>query len=128
MEIYFFLPIILALGVLTSYEDIKLGKIKNKYLLIAAGIGFVIQCFLILFEIITVKYLLISIIYTIISLIVGFVLWYYGIWNAGDAKLLTILVFLTPPTIYKNVTTQLPFIDLFLNSLIPIFIYLLINM
>ena len=35
MLIYWFLPMILFLGIVTSYEDIKFGKIRNKWVISA---------------------------------------------------------------------------------------------
>ena len=35
MLIYWFLPMILLLGIVTSYEDIKFGKIRNKWIILA---------------------------------------------------------------------------------------------
>ena len=31
MLVYWFLPMVLFLGIVTSYEDLKFGKIRNSY-------------------------------------------------------------------------------------------------
>lgn len=40
MLIYWFLPMVLFLGIITSYEDIHSGKIRNKWII--AGFVYVI--------------------------------------------------------------------------------------
>ncbi|MBN1543864.1 prepilin peptidase [Candidatus Woesearchaeota archaeon] len=124
----YFLPTILALGIVTSYEDIKEGKIRNKYLVAAILLGLFAHLILISFNINTLNILITSIAYACFVLIIGFLLWYFGWWNAGDAKLLAAFVFLTPITTYKHTTTQIPFLETGFNALIPIFIYLVLSL
>ncbi|MBU0461152.1 MAG: prepilin peptidase, partial [Nanoarchaeota archaeon] len=124
----YFLPTILLLGIFTSYEDIKEGKIRNKYIVAAFIVGLIIQAILLMFGIIGVNYLLISLLYTLFTVIICFVVWYFRWWSAGDAKLITAFVFLTPLTSYKYVTTLFPPLDLVVNAIIPIAFYSLINL
>ena len=63
-----FLPIILFLGIVTSYEDWKEGKIRNKWLLIAFGLGIVANVVLYSNGIITMNYLGQSLLYAFFAL------------------------------------------------------------
>jgi Flp pilus assembly protein protease CpaA len=121
----YFLPTILALGAVTSYEDLKEGKIRNKYLVGGAVLGIMTQIFLILFDISGWSILLTNIVYSTLALLIGFLLWHFGWWSSGDAKLLATFTLLVPPSTYFISTTPLPFLEIIFNTLIPIFFYLL---
>ena len=64
-------------------------------------------------------------IYSLIALAIGAIMWHFKLWHAGDAKLFAVFVFLCPISIYQNTTTQLPFLEIGFNTLIPICFYLL---
>ncbi|MEM4245365.1 MAG: hypothetical protein QXR60_04145, partial [Candidatus Nanoarchaeia archaeon] len=70
-----FLPAILFLGLISSYTDIKQGKIKNKHILIA--LIYAVVVYLIIISLSTtqvrVSYFLELIVMGILALIVGFV-------------------------------------------------------
>ena len=56
--ITYFLPFIIALGLITSYDDIKKGKIYNKYIVASLIIGLLINIILYFLNIIkSVRYL-----------------------------------------------------------------------
>ena len=91
----FIIPIVL-LGIYTSYTDIKVGKIKNKGILAAllypATIYLIITLYLILGKVeLNTLFLLETFINFLISSLIGFFLWYFGLWHAGDGKLFTTL-------------------------------------
>jgi len=48
--LWFFLPGILILGSITSYEDIKFGKIRNKYIIAALAYAVLVYLGFILFN------------------------------------------------------------------------------
>src|SRR3989338_10399892 len=100
--LYLFLPAIIALGLITSYEDVRCGKIRNKWLLISLtyfAIALVIT--LVLNASSWKGYLLVTATNALISLVAGFLLWNYGIWSAGDAKLFFVFNLLMPIRAYK---------------------------
>jgi len=96
-EIYFILGI-MFIGIITSYTDIKYGIIKNKILLI--GIIYTIILNLIIFfslREVNVRAYYHYFTNSIFILILSFILWYVGLWTAGDAKLFFVFNLLTPP-------------------------------
>lgn len=121
MLIYWFLPIIIFLGVITSYEDIKFGKIRNKWIVLGVVYAAVIHFFLYFLNapynlgLTTLKHLLIS---GFFALVAGFLIWFLGLWTAGDAKLLFAYTLLIPNT------NSLSFADVLINSFIPVGIFL----
>jgi Flp pilus assembly protein protease CpaA len=119
----YFLPTIILLGIITSYEDIKDGKIRNKYIIAATLIALAIQAMLFYAGIIDLRYVGLAWTYAFFTAIIGFFIWQLGWWSPADAKLLFAFVLLTPPTAYLLTTTPFPPVDLLINSIIPIFIY-----
>jgi hypothetical protein len=126
--IIYFLPTILALGIVTSYEDVKEGKIRNKYVVAALGLSVLIHVLLLFFNIIGFDYVLVIGLYVLASLVLGFIAWYTRIWSAGDAKLYCAYMSLIPPTIYVYFITDFHIFALLVNSLLPYFAYLLLNL
>ena len=125
MLVYWFLPMILFLGIATSYEDIKLGKIRNKWILMAIGYSVIVNAVLFSLNYYNIDYLIKFLANDLLSLIVGFVIWYANLWTAGDAKLLfafTILIPIHSPHSYFFFLTFLS------NIFIPISIIFLIHM
>lgn len=127
--IYIFLPFILFLGLLTSYEDIKKGKIRNKWIvaaLIYALLAYVaiIAFFLIKGMAINYTYFLEVSVNVIIALVVGFVGWWANLWSSGDAKLFLAYSALVPLTMYSNFYIQyFPSFVLLINTFVPFFFY-----
>jgi len=88
-----FLPMILFLGAVTSYEDIKQGKIRNKWILIA--FAYALLANILIFWVLAnspaqaprLAYFIELGITVAISLLLGFIMWWIGLWTAGDAKL-----------------------------------------
>ena len=100
---FIFLPIILFIGFVTSYEDFKFSKIRNKWILtgllysfaiyllslvlykpaiggiVGSDIGVLTSCLVWNFD----KW----IINMVISTLVAYLLWHFKMWGAGDAKL-----------------------------------------
>ncbi|MBW2991653.1 hypothetical protein KY345_00365 [Candidatus Woesearchaeota archaeon] len=123
--IWIFLPVILALGIITSYEDIKLGKIRNKWIIAAIMISIIIHIILFLINQINLSYIIKISLFTSFSLIMGFFLYLMKLWSAGDAKLFTAYISLYPITFYNFVTTSFWPLAILVNTILPIFIFLL---
>ncbi len=121
-----FLPLIILFGLITSYEDIYEGKIRNRYVLLALFVGIVIYASFFIYILldptrsINVSFWIQTIINSFIMLIIGFFLWLVNFWSAGDAKLLFAYSFIIPISIYK--IDSIPFFQSFyliFNSFIP---------
>lgn len=127
--IWIFLPAILLLGIITSYEDIKFGKIKNKYIIAALLYTLVAYIILILFFYfksipIRVSYLSDLGINFIIALVLGYFLWYAKLWSAADGKLFIAYSALVPLTAYSNSYIRyFPSLTLLVNTFVPFFIF-----
>jgi len=131
---YLTVPIILIIGLIITFGDLKEGKIKNKWIKFGLIIGFTIYLFNIICLLIikqdiawqNYEYILWN---TLIAFIFGFVLWYLKLWAGGDAKLFTLYVFLIPLNFYSNWYFKYwPAMALLINITFPIFIYLIIKM
>jgi len=130
-EIYWFLPFIVLLGAITSYQDIKEGKIKNKWIMIAITYSLFYYGMLLLFMFIgkiTIKnptYLIEFGVMALFSLIIGIIIWAVGLWTAGDAKLFFAYSLLIPLSMYKyGYIPYLSSTNLFINTFTPIFVVL----
>lgn len=103
--LWFFLPGIIYLGIITSYTDIKFGKIKNRDIFIGICYSFTAYSALITYFAFTTG---INHIYiaqlgtnTLLSLGAAFLLWDIGIWSAGDGKLFFAFTLLIPLEVYQ---------------------------
>jgi hypothetical protein len=100
----YFLPAIILLGVITSYQDITTGKIRNRWVLIA--IGYVVVAYSIIIPYtsatsgIDAHYVYETLTNAVFSVLAGFLLWYFGIWTAGDGKLFIAFSLLIPLSAY----------------------------
>lgn len=127
MIVYWFLPAILILGVITTYTDLKGGKIRNKHVIIALAYSFTAYMILIFSNVNTIRagYFIELLIMCTFSLVTGFILWYTGLWTAGDAKLFFAFATLIPLSVYKH--GHIPYFDstnILINTFIPVFLYL----
>ena len=92
--IFFKIVLLLALGIITTYTDIKTGLVKNKHLCVFGILGIVINVLQItLFEE-EHKFKQLALILTISS--VALLLYFFHIWAAGDCKLTIIFSLLIP--------------------------------
>ncbi len=131
---YGVLAIIFIIGLIITIEDFKFGKIRNKWIKwgFIAGSAFYFLTVIILlayFQTIDWYYYLLLLANTAIAFILGFILWHFKLWAGGDAKLFTLYVFLIPLFFYSNAYFQYwPALNLLINIILPIFVYLLIKM
>lgn len=126
--VWFYSPIILALGILVSWSDITQGKIKNKHLVIAAIGGAAVGLGLKLTNQISASTLLLSGLNAVVALAIGFLLWLLGLWSAGDAKLYAVFALLIPPSFINRTSTPLFAPELFINTIVPIALFLVMNL
>jgi len=149
-----FLPVLFFIGIITSYEDFKYGKVKNKWILLGLIWGLVIIFFFVIWYFIAspvtrfyyfnilqlpdnsqvsvftvnIDYLGSVILNAVIALVVAFLMWRFNAWAAGDAKLFIVYSMLTPLTYYwKSYLSYFPSFILLINIFIPIFLYLLVR-
>ncbi len=122
--IFWFLPGILILGILTSYTDIRYGKIRNIHIALALVYSVFVYVFLILtLDSYRVAYLGEWISTAFLSLFIGYIIWHVGLWTAGDAKLFFAYSLLVPLSVYSY--GYIPFlssVNILINTLCPIFI------
>ena len=122
--LWFFLPLIFLVGIVTSYTDIRQGKIFNKHLLLALGILVTIYITILVGPwSLGEKYFSNLIINFAIAFVVGFLFWHLGLWSAADSKLFAVYALLIPLTIYsKTYYALFPSLTLLINSFVPFFI------
>jgi len=118
--IWFFLVGILGLGIITSYEDIKHGKIRNKWIIAGLVYVFLVYVGLIgysfLNEGFNSNYLIEFGTNFLFAILVGFGLWLMKIWTAGDGKLFIAYVGLIPLGAYVyGMQKWVPSISLLIN-------------
>ncbi len=129
---WFFLayyPVIFLLGLITSYEDLKKGIIRNKWVFASIVYSLFV---LLLFSITSfVKsgaidsiYLLTYFTNVAFSLLAAVLFWIVHLWSAGDAKLFTAYSFLIPLNVYVYGYEKLfPSIAILVNVFVPLFIF-----
>jgi len=109
---FYFYPIILILGIASSYTDVKSKAIRNRHLILSLGAAFLIYVYLILTKRIIINPALIINIF--LGATIGFMLYFIEIWGAGDGKLFFVYCLLIPSTKYSNLFV-FPCLTLFLN-------------
>ncbi|MBU1137291.1 prepilin peptidase [Patescibacteria group bacterium] len=149
-----FLPFLFFIGLITSYEDIRHGKVRNKWIRLGLVWGVLIIALLYLwypiaspvsrffyFEVlgrlegsvapvftVSLAYLNKVVLNAVISLALAYSMWKANAWAAGDAKLFFIYALLLPLKYYwKSFLPIFPSFVLMINIFIPIFAYLLIR-
>jgi len=128
MLLYWFLPMILFLGIVTSYEDLRYGKIKNKWIMLALIYSIIINAVLLSLNYYDSRYLIRFLINGLLSLIIGFIIWYSNLWTAGDAKLFFAYSLLVPSTIFTKGNFQyFTFMDILINAFVPISFFYFIS-
>lgn len=128
------LPFIVFLGVITSYEDISSGQIRNKWILAALACSLLIILSVSSFYYFTGagvnKFYIFT--YTLnitFALIAGIIVWQLRLWNAADAKLFVAFAAIVPLTVYKtNYFFYFPAFNLLLNTLIVSFLFLVFGL
>jgi len=123
---YLLLPAIFLIGLVTSYQDCKEGKIKNKWIVLGLVWGLGIYFLFLIFGLLSFSYVFKVLINSIIALIFGYILWYFNLWSAGDAKLFFIFSLLLPLEYYwRSALPYFPSFVLLINIFIPILLFLI---
>ncbi len=114
--IEYFLPILITTGLVVSFFDFKYGKISNYAILFLIFLGIAFQFLS--------KPSLAAFAYTIFyGLFTCFLLWFVGIWPAGDAKLFWAFLFFFPTKYYLSPNLT---IDFLFNAFVPIFLFMFV--
>lgn len=121
---------VLFIGLITSYEDIKFGKIRNKWIILGLSWGvamFILLLVLNMIGVFSTSFFFIgeSLVNFIISIIVSYLMWQNKIWAAGDAKLFIIYSLLIPLTFYaKSYLPFFPSVILLINIFVIVLFYI----
>ena len=99
--IWIFLPGILLLGLVSSYTDIRYGKIRNKHIMWSFGyaaLAYIVSFYFGLMDISMLGFVFSNLIFAVFA---GFFIWYFGIWTAGDGKLFIAYALIIPLSSYR---------------------------
>lgn len=130
---FFLLPAILFIGIITSYQDFKFGKIKNKWILFGLFYSLIAYSLFIFFYLeqgkLNTIYLITLGTNMLFAVLIGFGFWSFKIWSPGDGKLFIIYVFLIPLSVYSlNPQKWFPSIDVLMNIFLIAFIWIFFSM
>jgi len=130
---WIFLPVIILLGIITGYQDIKYGKIRNRWIIYSLIYSLLVYLVLISFYFFTgmvnKTYILELFTNFLFAVAVGFGLWYFKVWTAGDGKLFIAFAVLIPFGFYSNSYFKfIPSINLLINIFVIGLIVMLIFM
>jgi Flp pilus assembly protein protease CpaA len=100
MAIMVFFIIILIIGALTTYTDLKNKKIYNQHLIIGGILGLMACLYTAL---LMHQDILFHLINGLAAFIIGFLLHRSALWKGGDAKLFTLYAFLMPVPVYSHI-------------------------
>ncbi len=129
MDLFYFLFLIplTVIGIICSYTDIKYKKIFNKWIVSSFIYIFLLYCFLFLFLKDNV-YIINLILNGVIAFLVGYLLWHFKLWSAGDAKLFSVYAFLMPLSFYsKSYVFYFPSFNLLVNLFVPLLLVIIIS-
>ncbi len=94
-----FLSIILIIGVLTTFTDLKSKKISNQHLMIGAVLGLIVTAYAAIFR---HEQVLFHIVNALVAFLIGLFMYHFDLWRGGDAKLFTLYAFLMPTPVYSH--------------------------
>ena len=131
---FIFLPVIAFLGIITTWEDFKTSKIRNKWVLLGLVYSAAAYLFVLLMHSLGAKgvyggafqRVIPCLIWNfdkwcinlIVSILVAYILWHYKMWGGGDAKLFICFCALVPMGQYSKVYFQYYFASFFLLLMI----------
>ena len=116
------------IGSVTTYEDVRVGKIKNKWILLGLMIGVTAYLIYLIIGALSLESIFKIYLNAGLALLFGYIIWYFDWWSAGDAKLFFIFALLLPMEYYWR--TELPYFPSFVilvNTFIPLLIYLFVQ-
>jgi hypothetical protein len=129
----FFLILIAVIGITVSFEDIKFGRVRNKFIvkgLIAGLIGYLLLlAFALLSHRLKIIYFRDAFRNICVSWLIAYFIWYAGLWSAGDAKLFMLFSFLLPLEYYgdHNPIFFFPSFILLVNAFIFVLAFVLVE-
>ncbi len=122
---YVFVFFVLLVGAIAAYEDFRSGKIRNKLILFGLGSGFFLLLISVLTGALPVDIFWQSLLNAFIALFLGYVLWYFDLWAAGDAKLFFVLALLLPLRFYwRGFLPVFPSLVILINAFTPLLIFI----
>ena len=118
------LLVIVLFGLLTSYTDIKEGKIKNQHVLLLLGAAIFVN-------VLITKAFLEKPFETLMNfaatLLLSFGMYYRNLWSEGDAKLFSAFVLLIPVTSYVYFPLNFfPALNILINTFVPAAVFFVI--
>jgi hypothetical protein len=130
---FFLLPAILFIGIITSYQDFKFGKIKNKWVLFGLFYFITFHVLLALFGFPVVisnsSYWVFLGVNVLFAFFIGFGFWLIRLWAAGDGKLFLVYSVLIPLSAYSfNFNNLFPSLDILINTFVIAFIFIFFSM
>ncbi|RLE42169.1 hypothetical protein DRJ48_04120, partial [Candidatus Woesearchaeota archaeon] len=121
---------VILFGLITSYEDYSKNRIRNRWILLALGFGFVLTLTMGLgiktTEVTQMEFPFIAecFLNAVFAFLFGYLLWYIGLWSAGDAKLFLAYAFIIPPTFYTTgYLMHFPAFTLLVNTFAPFLLF-----
>ncbi len=126
--LYAFLPMIIILGILSSIYDIKQGKIWNKLIVISLLYAIIVNISILFYFIFMnipfrIEYYYEYLINLGSMIFIAFIIWWVGLWTAGDAKLIIAYTALIPLSVFKlGYIPNFPIFTLLLNIFLPMFV------
>jgi hypothetical protein len=128
-------PILLSIvlfGLITSYTDLKYGKIKNLHvaalLIVGVGVNIFYTGMLTNFSSNIYSDFMQTLINIIISFALGILMWIAGFWTQGDAKLFLGYSVLLPVFVYNHgYLTFFPSVVILINTFIPLAAFLFLS-
>jgi len=130
IEYAVFIPVI-YLGIVTSVEDIRFGKIYNRHIVTGLALGLIWYTLLALFYVFATGH--IEFVTqglprvagaTLMALIISAGMWYFDVWSGADAKLYTVFAFLMPLSVYHSSDTPSAALTLLVNSYAAAFFWI----
>jgi len=128
-----FLPALAFVGLTTSYQDIKFGRINNKWIIFSLAYSFLalsLAVFLLSIQdkAINQDYIIRYFINIAFSLLIGFFIWICNLWSAGDAKLFLAYSALVPLSFYNiNLTNYFPSFSILVYTFVPFVVFYTFN-
>lgn len=132
--IYSLTILLLTVGFIASYFDLKKGIIPNNLIIKAFLLGFLFYLFFFFYDLYflqtkeIIDYLPIALLNGFIGVIIGYLLWNFNFWSAGDGKLFGLYSFLLPLEFYSEAyINYFPSFSLLVNLFIPLIVFLIIK-
>lgn len=126
------LPAVFIVGAITSYEDIKLGRIRNKWIIFSLAYSLAALIIVVLFmyaqnEAINKSYIVIYFVNAAFAFLVGFLIWLFGLWSPGDAKLFFAYSVLVPLSLYSGSSADyFPSFAILAYTFVPFLVFYII--